>query len=169
MNIITNDQDVYDYVSTNLELLARKHRFECFKCSREDNCEFLDLLRRYSVDNEFSQMYGFNTSDYYYSESSGVMVLDSSKCVLCGRCVSACEKQSGLGIINFNERGSNTYIGAAQFHPLEDAGCIYCGKCIQACPTGAIREKDDIKNVERALRDPSKTVVVQVAPSVRAA
>lgn len=169
MHVITNDQDVYDYVSMNLELLAKRHHFECFKCSREDNCEFLDLLRRYSVDNEFSHMYGFNPEDYYYTDSSGVIVVDSSKCVLCGRCVSACEKQSGLGIIDFNERGANTYIGAAQFHPLEDAGCIYCGKCIQACPTGALREKDDIKQVERALRDKTKTVVVQVAPSVRAA
>ncbi len=169
MNVITNDQEIYDDVSMNLELLARKHKFECFKCSREDNCEFLDLLRRYSVDNEFSQNYGANPDDYYYSESSGVMVIDSSKCILCGRCVSACEKQSGLGIIDFNERGSKTFIGPAQFHKLEDAGCIYCGKCIQACPTGALREKDDIKHVERALRDPSKTVVVQVAPSVRVA
>lgn len=169
MHIITNDQEIYDYVSMNLELLAKKHHFECFKCSREDNCEFLDLLRRYSVDNEFSHAYGFEAEDYYYSDSSGVMIIDSSKCVLCGRCVSACEKQSGLGILNFNERGSKTYVGPAQFHELEDAGCIYCGKCIQACPTGALREKDDIKDVERALRDPSKTVVVQVAPSVRAA
>ncbi len=169
MRIITNDQDVYDYVSMNLELLAKKHHFECFKCSREDNCEFLDLLRRYSVDNEFSHMYGFHPEDYYYTDSSGVMVIDSSKCILCGRCVSACEKQSGLSIIHFNERGSNTYVGPAQFHALEDAGCIYCGKCIQACPTGALREKDDIKAVERALRDPHKKVVVQVAPSVRAA
>ncbi len=169
MHIITNDQDVYDYVSMNLELLAKKHHFECFKCSREDNCEFLDLLRRYSVDNEFSQMYGFNPDSYYYSDSSGVMVIDSSKCILCGRCVSACEKQSGLSILSFNERGSNTYVGPANFHELEDAGCIYCGKCIQACPTGALREKDDIKHVERALRDPRKKVVVQVAPSVRAA
>ncbi len=169
MKIITSDQDIYDYVSMNLELLAKKHHFECFKCSREDNCEFLDLLRRYSVENEFSHLYGFNPEDYYYTDSSGVMVIDSSKCILCGRCVSACEKQSGLGVISFNERGSNTYVGPAQFHELEDAGCIYCGKCIQACPTGALREKDDIKHVERALRDPQKKVVVQVAPSVRAA
>jgi iron-only hydrogenase group A len=169
MRVITNDQEIYDDVSMNLELLAKRHHFECFKCSREDNCEFLDLLRRYSVDNEFSHMYGFNPEDYYYSDSSGVMVLDSSKCVLCGRCVSACEKQTGLSILGFNERGAHTYVGPAQFHHLEDAGCIYCGKCIQACPTGALREKDDIKFVERALRDKTKKVIVQVAPSVRAA
>lgn len=170
MNIITDDQEVYDTVSMNLELLTHRHHFECFKCSREDNCEFLDLLRKYSIDNEFSQLYGmFDAENYYYQDDNGVMIIDSSKCILCGRCVSACEKQSGLSVLNFNNRGNKTYVGPALFHSLDDAGCIYCGKCIGACPTGALREKDDIKAVERVLRDPKKKVVVQVAPSVRAA
>ena len=168
MRIITDDQDIYDYTSMNLSLLANKHHFECFKCSREDNCEFLDLLRQYDIETEFSNSFELDHETYYH-DTSGVMVIDSSKCILCGRCVSACEKLSGLGIISFNERGSKTYVGTAQFHELKDAGCIYCGKCIQACPTGALSEKDDVVNVERALRDPSKTVVVQVAPAVRVA
>ncbi|MCU0104680.1 NADH-dependent [FeFe] hydrogenase, group A6 [Acholeplasma vituli] len=170
MNILTDDQDVYDTVSMNLELLTHRHHFECFKCSREDNCEFLDLLRKYSIDNEFSQLYGmFDEDNYYYQDDNGVMIIDSSKCILCGRCVSVCEKQSGLSVLNFNNRGNKTYVGPALFHSLDDAGCIYCGKCIGACPTGALREKDDIKAVERVLRDPKKKVVVQVAPAVRAA
>jgi iron-only hydrogenase group A len=168
MKIVTDDQEVYDTVSMNLELLTHRHNFECFKCSRENNCEFLDLLRRYSIDNEFTNMYGDIDSDFYYQDS-GVMIIDSSKCILCGRCVSACEKQSGLSILHFNERGNKTYVGPAQFHELADSGCIYCGKCIGACPTGALRESDDIKPIERLLRDPSKTLVVQVAPAVRAA
>ncbi len=169
MKIITDDQEIYDTVSMNLELLAHRHRFECFKCSRENNCEFLDLLRKYSIDNEFTNMYGMHDDDYYYQDDSGVMIIDSSKCILCGRCVSACEKYSGLSILHFNERGNKTYVGPAQFHELADSGCIYCGKCIGACPTGALRESDDIKPIERLLRDPSKTIVVQVAPAVRAA
>jgi len=169
MSVKTNTKEVYDAVSSNLELLAGNHKFECWKCSRETSCEFLDLLRRFSVDNTFSNEEVFKHKDRKLNESSGAMVIDSSKCVLCGRCVSACEKYTGLGILNFNRRGSKTYVGPALFTNLEDAGCIYCGKCIQACPTGAIREKDDIKALERALRDPSKTVVAQVAPAVRAA
>ncbi|MDY0211093.1 MAG: NADH-dependent [FeFe] hydrogenase, group A6 [Acholeplasma sp.] len=170
MNIITDDQEIYDTVSMNLELLTHRHHFECFKCSREDNCEFLDLLRKYSIDNEFSQLYGqYDEQNYYYQDENGVMIIDSSKCILCGRCVSACEKLSGLSVLNFNNRGNKTYVGPALFHDLADSGCIYCGKCIQACPTGALREKDDIKAVERALRDKTKKVVVQVAPAVRAA
>ena len=148
MKIITDDQEIYDTVSMNLELLAHRHRFECFKCSRENNCEFLDLLRKYSIDNEFTNMYGMHDDDYYYQDDSGVMIIDSSKCILCGRCVSACEKYSGLSILHFNERGNKTYVGPAQFHELADSGCIYCGKCIGACPTGALRESDDIKPIE---------------------
>jgi len=169
MSVKTNTKEVYDAVSSNLELLAGNHKFECWKCSRETSCEFLDLLRRFSVDNNYSNEEVFKHKDRKLNESSGAMVIDSSKCVLCGRCVSACEKYTGLGILNFNRRGSKTYVGPALFTNLEDAGCIYCGKCIQACPTGAIREKDDIKLLERALRDPSKTVIAQVAPAVRAA
>ncbi|MBN2877164.1 MAG: iron hydrogenase small subunit [Bacilli bacterium] len=169
MVVNTDTKEVYEAVSFNLELLAGNHKFECWKCSRENSCEFLDLLRRFNVDNDFSNAKLFDQKEIKLNDTSEAMLLDSSKCVLCGRCVSACEKLSGLGILNFSNRGSNTYIGPAQFHNLEDAGCIYCGKCIQACPTGAIREKDEIKLLERALRDTSKTIVVQVAPSVRAA
>lgn len=170
MKIVTDDQEVYDTVTMNLELLTHRHHFECFKCSRENNCEFLDLLRKYSIDNEFTQMYGmFDEESYYYQDQSNVMIFDSSKCILCGRCVSACKKYSGLSVIDFNDRGNKTYVGPALFHDIADSGCIYCGKCIGACPTGAIRAVDFIKDFERDLRNPNKTVVVQVAPAVRAA
>ena len=170
MKIITDDQEVYDNVTLNLELLTHRHQFECFKCSRENNCEFLDLLRRYSIDNEYTNSYGPCDLDFYhYQDESKVMVIDSSKCILCGRCVSACEKYTGLSVLHFNERGNKTFVGPALFHDIADSGCIYCGKCIGACPTGAIKGYDYIKHMERDLRDPNKKIVVQVAPAVRAA
>ena len=170
MEIITDDQEIYDYVSMNLELLAHRHQFECFNCSRESNCEFLDLLRRYSIENTYTHTYSpCEESLFHFQDESNVMVIDSSKCVLCGRCVSACEKYSGLSVLGFNERGNKTYIGPALFHDLSDSGCIYCGKCIGACPTGALREYDEIKRFERDLRDPNKKIIVQIAPAVRAA
>ncbi len=170
MKVITDDQEVYDNVTLNLELLTHRHQFECFKCSRENNCEFLDLLRRYSIDNEYTNSYGPCDLDFYhYQDESKVMVIDSSKCILCGRCVSACEKYSGLSVLHFNERGNKTYVGPALFHDIADSGCIYCGKCIGACPTGAIKGYDYVKQMERDLRDSNKKIVVQVAPAVRAA
>jgi len=169
MVVETDNKEIYENICFNLELLAGNHKFECWKCSRENSCEFLDLLRRFNVDNDFANLDLFVPKEIKMNKTSDAMVIDTSKCVLCGRCVSACEKLSGLGILNFNHRGSETYVGPALFHNLEDAGCIYCGKCIQACPTGAIKEQDHIKFLERALRDPKKTVICQVAPSVRAA
>ncbi len=169
MNVKTDDLDVYNSVSMNLEFLTHKHIFDCFSCSREGACEFLELVQRYSVDDDLTKKYGRNDTPLYYSDSSGAMVIDSSKCVLCGRCVSACESFTGLSILGYNERGADTYIGPALFHSLEDAGCIYCGKCMQVCPTGALSEKSDIRRFEQAIRDTSKKVIVQVAPSVRAA
>jgi iron-only hydrogenase group A len=169
MVVETDNKEIYENICFNLELLAGNHKFECWKCSRENSCEFLDLLRRYNVDNDFSNLELFVPKEIKMNKTSDAMILDSSKCVLCGRCISACEKLSGLGILNFNHRGSETYVGPAQFHNLEDAGCIYCGKCIQACPTGAIQEHDHIKFLERAIRDPERVVVCQVAPAVRAA
>ncbi|TVP85644.1 MAG: 4Fe-4S dicluster domain-containing protein [Acholeplasmataceae bacterium] len=169
MTVTTENPKIYEYVSINLELLAANHHFECFKCSREENCELLSLLRTYSVGNEFSDLYGFELKETHLNLSSDAMVVDTSKCVLCGRCVSTCQQLTGLGILDFNQRGAVTYVGPAQFHNLEDSGCIYCGKCIQACPTGALRENDDIRRLEKALRQTNKTVIMQVAPSVRAA
>lgn len=169
MDIVTDDLEIYETVRMNLQLLSHKHQFECFNCSREDDCEFLELLRRYSVEDTLSHLYGDLGLPQYFSNSSGAISIDSAKCILCGRCVSACEHYTGLNILNYNHRGTETYVGPALFHALEDSGCIYCGKCIQSCPTGALREKDDIKKVEFALRDPSKTLIVQVAPSVRVA
>lgn len=169
MVVVTDSKEIYENVCFNLELLAGNHKFECWKCSRENACEFLDLLRRYNVDNDFSNLDLFVPKEIKMNKTSDAIVIDTSKCVLCGRCVSTCENVVGLGVLNFNHRGSETYVGPALFHNLEDAGCIYCGKCIQACPSGAIRGKDDIKFLERALRNPEKVVICQVAPAVRAA
>ena len=169
MEVETNTREIYDAVSFNLELLAANHKLECWKCTRENSCEFLDLLRRFNVENDFSNIDLFRQKKIRINDASDAMILDSGKCVLCGRCISACEKETGLSILGFNERGADTYVGPANFHDLDDSGCIYCGKCIQACPTGAIRGVDHIRDFDRALLEKDKTVVVQVAPAVRAA
>ena len=92
MVVNTDSKEVFEAVSFNLELLAGNHKFECWKCSRENSCEFLDLLRRFNVDNDFSNSKKFDQKEIVRNETSDAMILDSSKCVLCGRCVSACEK-----------------------------------------------------------------------------
>lgn len=168
MVVRTNTPKVKDAVKRNLELLAANHKFECWKCVREDNCEFLSLLRRYDIANAMGEDKTYARKPQVINDSVA-MTLDSSKCLLCGRCISTCEKVAGTGVLAFNQRGSKTVVGPAGLNNLEDAGCIFCGKCIQACPTGAIREHSAVNDVIECLNDENKYVVVQAAPAVRVA
>jgi NADP-reducing hydrogenase subunit HndD len=168
MVVRTNTDRVKKSVQRNLMLLAANHRFDCWRCPRERNCEFLRLLRKYNIENTMGENPYFAKKNYI-TNITDALVLDSSKCILCGRCVSACQKLAGTAVLDFNERGYNTYVGTAQNHSLDDSGCIYCGKCIQSCPTGALREREQIDDVLNLLAKKEYYTVVQIAPSVRAA
>ncbi len=169
MVVKTNTPRVIKSVKENLKLVAANHVFECWRCPREHNCELLNLLRRYDIKNEIGEDSKFSVKERHINNLNPAIELDSGKCTLCGRCISACEKLSGLSILALNNRGSKTVVGPAFLHEIGDAGCIYCGKCIQACPTAAIRERSDIDKVIEVLNDSKKYVVAQAAPAVRAA
>ena len=169
MVVRTNTPRVIKSIKENLKLLAANHVFECWRCPREHNCEFLTLLRKYNIQNDFSGSNEFLLKQRKINGNNPAIELDSGKCLLCGRCVSACEKLSGLSILALNNRGSKTIVGPALLHEIGDSGCIFCGKCIQACPTAAIHEKSQIDEVLEEIRNPEKYVVVQAAPAVRAA
>ena len=169
MVVKTNTPRVRKSVMENLKLLAANHVFECWRCPREHNCEFLTLLRKYNIQNDFMSHNEFLLKQRRINGNNPAIELDSGKCILCGRCISTCEKLSGLSILAFNNRGSKTIVGPAMLHEIGDSGCIFCGKCIQACPTGAIHEKSDIDKVLDEINNPDKFVVVQAAPAVRAA
>lgn len=168
MEVVTNSQRVKTSVKQTLKLIAANHRFECWTCPREHNCELLALLRRYGIDNKMAESGVFSKKEQRTNESVSI-VFDSSKCVLCGRCIGACEKLAGTNVLNYNERGFVTFVGAANNHDIEDSGCIYCGKCIGVCPTGAIHEKTEIDEVKDIIDSKEKYVVAQIAPAVRAA
>jgi NADP-reducing hydrogenase subunit HndD len=97
-----------------------------------------------------------------------VIVRDNSKCVLCRRCVAACSRQQAVSVIGPNDRGFDTHIGCAFDKKLADVPCVSCGQCIVVCPTGALHEKDETDIVWAALNDPTKHVIVNTAPSIRA-
>lgn len=168
MVVKTNTPRVLKAVKTNLELIAGNHRFECWKCPREHNCELLRLLRKFNIENKIGESNDFSKKECI-TNISEALVIDSSKCVLCGRCIAACQKQAGTAVLDFNFRGSKTYVGPALNYPMEGAGCIFCGKCIQACPTGALKEKDGIVKAQSFVDDPELYTVACVAPAVRSA
>ena len=168
MIVNTNTPRVKMAVTKNLQLLAASHRFECWKCPREHNCEFLALLRRFNIPNAMGEDDTFSKKPQIVNITDALEI-DSSKCVLCGRCIAACEKLAGTSILDYNYRGFKTFVGPALNHNMDTTGCMFCGKCIQACPVGAIKEKDDIDEVVDMINDPEIYTIAQIAPSVRAA
>lgn len=164
MEVLTNTEKVQKARKTTLELILSTHEKKCLSCVRSTNCELQKLCRDYGVDeNAFG---GFRPT-YELDTSTPHLVRDNNKCVLCRRCVAACEEQY-VGVIGANNRGIDTNIGTPFEVGLSNVPCISCGQCTAVCPTGALVEKDDTDKVWEALADPTKHVVVQTAPSIRA-
>jgi NADP-reducing hydrogenase subunit HndD len=164
--IFTHSKAVLDSRKTTLQLLLSTHDKKCLSCSRSGNCELQELCKELGVDD--SHRFDGKTHQYEKDYSSLSLVRDNNKCINCRRCVAACEATQGIGVIGANYRGFNTEIGCAYDMDLASSACVSCGQCINVCPTGALTEKDDTEKVWAALADPTKTVVVQTAPSVRA-
>lgn len=148
-----------------VELIMSNHSKNCLSCLRNTNCELQELAQNVGV--RVDAFNGEHTKPSFDDLSDGI-VRDTSKCVLCGRCVATCEKSQGLGVLSFIDRGFNTKLGPVFDKSLKDVNCIQCGQCINACPTGALVEKEEIHEVITALNDPKKYVIVQTAPAVRA-
>ncbi|MDE7195085.1 MAG: [FeFe] hydrogenase, group A [Oscillospiraceae bacterium] len=165
MEIFTNTPKVIESRRTTLELILSNHKRECLSCVRSGNCELQALCNEYGVDEDYYE--GENPA-IEIDDSAAHMTRDNSKCILCRRCVAACEKLQGIGVIGANERGFAVQIASPFDMSLAETACVSCGQCITACPTGALTEKDDTAKILEAIADPEKMVVVQAAPAVRA-
>ena len=165
MVVTTNSKKLRDARRINLELILSNHNRECTSCVRSANCELQNLCREYGVED---YPYDGDKTKTSYDDVSPSIVRDNSKCISCRRCIAACNNVQKIGAIGLSHRGFNTTVGCIFGKSLADSPCINCGQCILACPVGALHEKDSIKEVYDALNDPSKHVVVQPAPAVRA-
>ena len=164
MEVLTNTEKIQKARRTTLELILSTHEKKCLSCVRSTNCELQKLCRDYGV--EESAFEGFKPT-YELDTSTPHLVRVNNKCVLCRRCVAACNEQY-VGVIGANNRGIDTAIGTPFEVGLSNVPCISCGQCTVVCPTGALVEKDDTDKIWAALADPDKHVVVQTAPSIRA-
>ncbi len=148
---------------TIVELLLASHPDDCLYCSRNNNCRLQSLAAEFGVR---ERCYTGEKNDYKLDTSSPSIVRDPAKCILCGRCVRACEEIQGVSAIDFIGRGSRARVGTAFDQGLNVSSCINCGQCVVVCPTGALREQSSLKEVLDALSDPDRYCVVQHAPSV---
>ena len=149
----------------SVELMLSNHSKDCQQCDKNGQCELLHVAQLVGArENKFVGQ----KSERKIDNLTPSIVRDSSKCILCGRCIARCENAHGLGILGFENRGFKTIVSPAENRSMTDSPCILCGQCVSVCPTGALMEKSEIENVYAAIAA-GKHVVAQAAPAVRAA
>ena len=165
MVVRTNTHKVRQARRTNLRLILSQHNSNCTTCVRSSNCELQTLAhdlnihyQPYPVKPERSKI-----------DTSTPIVREASKCIKCMRCVQICDKVQGMNIWDVSGTGSRTTVDVSYNRTLKNTACTFCGQCVTHCPTGALTVRDDTIRVIKALADPKKVTVIQVAPAVRVA
>ena len=165
MVVYTNSPKVRLARRRTVQMILSQHDCKCATCVRSRNCSLQTLAN------------DLNITDTLYEERLEVqewdktfpLIRDSKKCIKCMRCVQVCDKIAGLGIWTLEGTGARSTINVSGSRTIAEADCSLCGQCITHCPVGALKERDDTEEFLRAVADPKKVVVVQVAPAVRAA
>ena len=167
MEIKTHSPRVLNARKTVLELLLSDHPKDCLICPKSGRCELQDLSVRLGI-REIHSVEDAEMSTYR-KDASPSIIRDMDKCVMCRRCETACNVIQTVGALSAVNRGFMSVVAPAFERDLIDSPCTFCGQCVAVCPTGALTEVDHTQKVIRAMADPTKTVIVQTAPAVRAA
>lgn len=165
MEVFTHSDRALDARRNTVELILSNHSKNCLSCVRNQTCELQELAQQLNVRDV---RYSGEVTKPTYDDAAPGIVRDTSKCVVCGRCIATCNKVQGLGILSFQNRGFNTKVGPVLDKSMNDVNCMQCGQCVNVCPVGALTEKESIHEVIQALNNPEKHVIVQTAPAVRA-
>ena len=165
MVVHTNTPRVRQARRTNLRLILSQHNSNCTVCVRSSNCELQKLSHDLNIHH---QPYPVKPERSTLDLETPI-VREASKCIKCMRCVQVCDKIQGMNIWDVSGTGSRTTVDVSYNRTLKNTACTFCGQCVTHCPTGALTVRDDSNRVLKALADPNKVTVVQVAPAVRVA
>jgi len=150
---------------TSVELLLSNHSINCQQCEKNGKCELLHVAK---LTGARPDMFVGSQTPVTVDELNPSIVRDTSKCILCGRCVARCKNAHGNGVLGYENRGFNAIVGPAGNRSFDKSPCILCGQCVSVCPTGALMLKSEIDKVDHAM-SLGRHVIVQTAPAVRAA
>jgi len=162
MKVNTETEEVIEYRRHNLELILSNHALDCDYCYRNLHCDLQKIAERIT---DKTRYYG-KVRKHEIDESSNAIIKDFEKCILCGRCIQVCNKQS-VNVFDYVQRGFGTIVSTALDIPISSSPCVGCGQCVIHCPTAALIEKDETQKVIDAINDPEKIVIAQIAPAVR--
>ena len=165
MVIYTNSPKVRKDRRTTVELILSEHDCQCVTCMRSGNCS----LQKIANDLDILELPFHQYLEHQPWDKTFPLIRDSAKCIKCMRCVQVCDKVQGLGVWDVEGTGYHTTVNVSGHNSIREADCALCGQCITHCPVGALRERSDTNEVWKAIEDPDKIVVAQVAPAVRAA
>ena len=165
MVVKTNTIKALNARKTVLELMLSDHPKDCLVCQKSGECELQDI----AVDFGMKEIRFEGKESTYRKDISKSIVRDMDKCIMCRRCETMCNDVQTVGALSGINRGFDAVVATAMEMDLNDSVCTYCGQCVAVCPTGALVERDATWDVLSKLADPSKTVIVQTAPAVRAA
>lgn len=166
MVVRTNTEETRKMRKMIVELLLANHSESCPTCAKSTTCQLQSLAKRLGIT---KVRFKKQDKEAALDCSSPSLVRDPNKCVLCGDCVRICSEVQSVGAIDFAYRGAETMVVPSFAKDLANVECVNCGQCARICPTGAITPKSEIDDVWKALYDPEKLVVAQVAPAVRVA
>ena len=164
MVVRTNTKKVIDARRNALELLLSNHNKKCLSCPKNLKCELQKLTEQFACD---VSKYEGEVLESKYDDSNHSIIRDTSKCILCGKCVAVCAQRQGCHAIGKINRGFETKIGTAFDEQMQDSTCVGCGQCTLVCPTAALTLKSEINEVLEILDKKDVIKVAQVAPSVR--
>ncbi|MDF2865257.1 MAG: hydrogenase, Fe-only [Clostridia bacterium] len=166
MVVRTNTKDLIETKREVLQLILSAHDKKCLSCVRNTNCRLQDLCKKFEIED---YDYEGEMPEAILDDASECIVRNTAKCILCRRCVNVCKKVQGVSAISVMNRGFKSRVGVALNMSIKKSTCVGCGQCIIHCPVGALTEKSNVKELKEALADSKKHVVIQTAPSVRAA
>ena len=165
MVVYTNSPKVRMDRRRTVQLILSQHDCKCATCVRSGNCSLQTIANDLNIqDVRFGERLEKQEWDKNFP-----LIRNSAKCIKCMRCIQVCDKIQSLNIWDLEGTGARSTVNVSGNRTINEADCSLCGQCITHCPVGALRERDDTKKLWKAIEDPTKTVVVQVAPAVRAA
>jgi NADH-quinone oxidoreductase subunit G len=167
MKVTTNSRRVLSSRRKLLQLMLSNHPTDCLICAKSTDCELQKLTWEFGINTQEYQ--NGEKSCFPIDKSSGALKRDPNKCIMCRRCETMCNQVQTVGALTAFGRGFNAIVGPAEMQPIVDSSCVYCGQCVSVCPTAALTGVGYIKETWAALFDPTKKVVVQIAPAVRVA